>query len=113
MAAAGRAAGAAASGAGQALAGACRSWQAADAAGRTPTQAVADRLTTAAGGADAIAAYCAALVGEDNGNVADHPSAAPHPTPAPTPNGSKPTEPPAKGHASGTPAHPAPPTHRD
>jgi hypothetical protein len=112
-AAASRAAGAAAGGAGQALAGACRSWLAADAAGRTPAQVVTDRLATAAGGADAIAAYCAALVGEDKGGAAGQPSTAPHPTPGSTPQGSKPTEPPAKGHASGTPAHPAPPTHRD
>ena len=49
------------------LAGACRSWQAADRAGRAPAAAVLDRLTTAAGGADAIAPFCAALVGERDG----------------------------------------------
>ncbi len=116
-AAARRAAGAAAGRDGRGLAGACRSWLVTDAAGRMPAQAVVDRLATAAGGADAIGPYCSALVGEDKGGASGHPSAAAHPTPPPTPgstpHGSEPTEPPADGHASGTPAHPAPPTHRD
>jgi hypothetical protein len=110
MAAAGRGAGAAERGAEQGLAGACRSWLAADAAGRTPARPVVDRLATAAGGADAIAPYCAALVGEDKGASAPHPTATP--TPDSTTHGNKPTAPPANGHASDRPTHPAPPTHR-
>ena len=93
------------------LAGACRAWLAADRAGRAPAATVLDRLTTAAGGADAIAPYCAALVGEDNGGDAaspDRPSAAP---PA-TPRGNAPSAPPGDGHGQGTPSHPAPPTPR-
>jgi len=48
------------------LAGQCRSWLAAEEQDRTATlgQAALDRLTAAAGGADSIAAYCAALVGQ-------------------------------------------------
>jgi hypothetical protein len=103
----------AAGGPDQALAGACRSWLAATAAGRAPGQAVVDRLVKAAGSTEAVASYCAALVGDDKsgGSTAAHPT--PQPTPGPTPQGDRPTEPPAKGHASGTPTHPAPPTHRD
>jgi hypothetical protein len=116
-AAASRASEAAAGADSRALAGACHGWLAAGAAGRTPARTVVDRLTAAAGGADAIASYCEALVGEDTGGASGHPSAAPQPTaqptPGSTPHGDAPTEPPAKGHASGTPAHPAPPTHTD
>jgi hypothetical protein len=111
-AAASRAAGSAATGDRKALAGACRAWLAADRAGRAPAAAVLDRLTTAAGGAGAIAPYCAALVGEDNGGGAapsDRPSADPSAPPA-TPRGNAPTAPPGNGH--GTPSHPAPPTPR-
>ncbi len=93
------------------LAGACRSWQAADRAGRDPAAAVLDRLTTAAGGADAIAPYCAALVGEDNGGAAAQPDR-PSATPPATPRGSAPTAPPGDGHGASTPSHPAPPTPR-
>jgi hypothetical protein len=92
----------------EALAGACRSWQAADQDGRDPAAAVLDRLTTAAGGADAIGPYCAALVGEDSGHSADRPSAAP----SPSPRGNAPSTPPGKGHDQGAPSHPAPPTPR-
>ena len=97
---------------GQALAAACRTWQAAVAADRSPGKGVAERLVTAAGGADAVGPYCAALVGD--GSAASHPSprSTPQPTHEPTPHGNKPTAPPAKGHDSGAPAHPAPPTHR-
>ena len=93
------------------LAGACRSWQAADRAGRDPAAAVLDRLTTAAGGADAIAPFCAALVGEDNGGGAAQPDR-PSATPPAAPRGSAPTAPPGDGHGEGTPSHPAPPTPR-
>ena len=91
------------------LAGACRTWLAAGRAGHPPAAAVLDRLTTVAGGADAIAPYCAALVGEDKGATQpDRPSAAP---PA-TPRGNAPSAPPGDGHGQGTPSHPAPPTPR-
>ena len=92
------------------LAGACRAWLAADRAGRAPAGTVLDRLTTAAGGGDAIAPYCAALVGEDKDRAAqpERPSAAP----SATPRGNAPTAPPGKGHGQGSPSHPAPPTPR-
>ncbi len=47
-----------------ALQGACRAWLAADRQGRTAElgKATLDRLTTAAGAADAVAAYCTELV---------------------------------------------------
>ena len=102
-----RAAGSAA-GASRHLAGACRSWQAADQAGRAPAAAVLDQLTTAAGDADAIAPYCTALLSKDNGGSADRPPAAP---PA-TAHGNAPTAPPGEGHDQATPSHPAPPTPR-
>jgi hypothetical protein len=89
------------------LAGACRSWQAADKDGRVLAAPVLARLTTAAGGADAIQAFCAALLDEDNGG--DRPSAAP----SASPRGNAPTAPPGKGHDEGAPSHPAPPTPRD
>ncbi len=93
------------------LAGACREWQAADRAGRAPAAAVLDRLTTAAGGADAIAPFCAALVGENDGGGAAQPDR-PSATPPAAPRGDAPTAPPGKGHGEGTPSHPAPPTPR-
>ena len=100
---------ASAAGDGKDLPGACRSWQAADNDGRAPAAAVLARLTTAAGGADAIRPYCAAVLNEDNGRSADRPSAAP----SQSPRGSAPTAPPGEGHdQGGSPSHPAPPTPR-
>jgi len=101
-----------------AVAGACRSWQAADKAARTPAAAVLDRLTKAAGGADAIPSFCAALVGERKGGGGDagRPSATPsHPAPSPRDGEptARPTGPPTDDHGQGSPSHPAPPTPRD
>ena len=94
---------------GKDLSGACRSWQAADKDGRAPAAAVLARLTTAAGGADAIRPYCAAVLKEDKGPSADRPSAAP----SESPRGNAPTAPPGNGHDQGDrPSHPAPPTPR-
>ena len=94
---------------GKDLPGACRSWQAADKDGRAPAAAVLARLTTAAGGADAIQPYCAAVLNEDNGPSADRPSAAP----SASPRGNAPTAPPGEGNDQGdSPSHPAPPTPR-
>ncbi|HEY7104477.1 MAG TPA: hypothetical protein VH573_22795 [Mycobacteriales bacterium] len=105
---AGSAAGSAA-GADKDLAGACRSWQAAGKDGRAAAAPVLARLTTAAGGADAIGPFCTALLDEDKGQGGDRPSAAP---PA-SPRGNAPTAPPGNGHDEGGPSHPAPPTPRD
>ena len=88
------------------LAGACRTWLAAGRAGHPPAAAVLDRLTTAAGGADAIAPYCAALVGEDEDR------ATPPDRPSATPRGNAPSAPAGNGHGQGSPSHPAPPTPR-
>jgi hypothetical protein len=90
------------------VAGACRSWQAADRAGRAPAAPVLARLTAAAGGVAAIEPYCAALVGDDKGGRADKPSA----TPPAAPRGNAPTAPPGNDHGHGSPSHPAPPTPR-
>jgi hypothetical protein len=100
---------ASAAGDGKDLPGACRSWQAADKDGHAPAAAVLARLTTVAGGADAIRHYCAAVLNEDKGQSADRPSAAP----SESPQGNAPTAPPGNGHDQGdSPSHPAPPTPR-
>jgi hypothetical protein len=110
-AAASRAAGSAATGEREALAGVCRAWLAAGQAGEAPAAAVVDRLTKAAGSADAIAQYCSTLVGGDNpAGAADRPAAPAAPTA--TPAGNAPSAPPGDGHATATPSHPAPPTPR-
>jgi hypothetical protein len=98
-----RTADSAATAAGQhgALVGSCRSWLAADRAGRTATMAtpVLDRLAAAAGGPGSIATYCSDLVGSAPGQPAATETARAKPAP--------PTKP-AGGHS--TPSHPAPPT---
>jgi hypothetical protein len=84
-----------------ALVGGCRSWLAADRAGRTATMATAvlDRLAAAAGGPGSIATYCSDLVGSAPGQPAATETARAKPA--------SPTKP-AGGHS--TPSHPAPPT---
>ena len=83
-----------------ALVGLCRGWLAADEHGQTERlgKAVRDRLSTAAGGADKVTAYCGALVAASAANTHTTTKPAAEPTPsAPVPTGSaahRPTAPP-------------------
>jgi hypothetical protein len=98
-----------------ALAGHCRAWLAADRKDRTAElgKPVLDLLAKAAGGADAVAAYCTTLVGPSPADERPRASTGPHPTDEPRPASGAPESPGRDGHTGvPTPSRPAPPTPR-